>query len=100
MKVFSPCVFLLMCTTESTLKGIWLCVFCAYLPMCLAWFKMLIYVFDFGICAHVFVLVFGVVQDERCLPMGQEKGTRSGWPEKNKVDKHEDKDEDKDEDKG
>ena len=68
--------------------------------MCLTWFKMLIYVFGFGICAHVFVLVFGLVPDERCLPMGQEKGTRSGWPEKNEVDKHEDKDGDKDEDKG
>ena len=53
------------------------------------------FVCGFGICAHVFVLVFGVVQDERCLPMGQEKGTRSGWPEKNEVDKHEDKDGDK-----
>ena len=72
--------------------------------MCLAWFKMLIYVFVSFLYLYVFFLVFGVVQNEGCLPKGQEKGTRSGWPEKNEIDKHEDKDEDKvkhkDEDKG
>ena len=63
--------------------------------MCLTWFKMLIYVFGFGICEHVFVLVFGVVQDERCLPMGKKKGQGVGGQKKNEVDKHEDKDGDK-----
>ena len=40
--------------------------------------------FGFGICAHVFVLVFGVVQDERCLPMGQEKEQGVGGRKKTK----------------